>query len=130
MRVVAIGRSFALWCVALVVVGAFAFVLTPHGSSEQARVAHLESLVRCPSCDDLSVAESNATSAIAVRREIAAKVRAGESDDQILTSLEAVYGTSILLSPPTSGLGVILWLGPLVLVALIVVSAVRLSRRR
>lgn len=130
MKALALARSFALWCVALVIVGAFAFALSPHGSSEQARVAHLETLVRCPSCDDLSVAESDATSAIAVRHEIAAKVKSGESDDEILTSLESVYGTSILLSPPSSGLGIILWLVPLALVLLVVASAIRLSRRR
>ena len=123
-------RSFTLWCVALVVVIAAAIALHPHGSSAANRVAHLETLVRCPSCDDLSVAESNATSAIAVRHEIATKVRRGESDDRILTSLESVYGPSILLSPPTSGLGVLLWVVPLLGLVLLVASALRLTRRR
>ena len=86
--------------------------------------------MRCPACHDLSVAESNATSAIAVRHEIAAKVHEGQSDDQILTSLEAAYGTSILLSPPTSGLGVLLWIVPIVGLLLLVASAVRLAKRR
>jgi cytochrome c-type biogenesis protein CcmH len=123
-------RSFSLWCVALLAVAALAIALRPSGSSEASRIAHLESLVRCPSCDDLSVAVSNQTSAIAVRHEIAAKVHAGESDDKILTSLEDVYGTSILLSPPTSGLGILLWLVPLLGVLLLIASALRLARRR
>lgn len=123
-------RSFGLWCVALVAVAAVAVVLRPSGSSERARIDHLETLVRCPSCDDLSVAVSNATSAIAVRHEIATKVHEGQSDDRILTSLESVYGTSILLSPPSSGLGVLLWLVPLLGVILLVASALRLTRRR
>lgn len=123
-------RSFGLWCVALIVLVAVAFALSPRSSSEAARIAHLETLVRCPACVDLSVGESNATSAIAVRHEIAAKVRAGESDDQILTSLESVYGASILLSPPTSGLGTLLWVVPIAVVIAVVASALRLSRRR
>jgi cytochrome c-type biogenesis protein CcmH len=123
-------RSFSLWCVVLVAVAALAVVLRPSDSSAQSRIAHLETLVRCPSCDDLSVAVSNATSAIAVRHEITAKVHAGESDDKILTSLEDVYGTSILLSPPTSGLGVLLWIVPLLGVLLLIASALRLARRR
>jgi len=123
-------RSFSLWCVAFVVVAALAIALRPSESSAQSRIAHLETLVRCPSCDDLSVAVSNATSAIAVRHEIAAKVHAGESDDKILTSLEDVYGTSILLSPPPSGLGVLLWLVPLLGLVLLIASALRLARRR
>ena len=123
-------KSFTVWCVALVAVAAMAVVLNPHGSNEQARIAHLENLVRCPACKDLSVAESDQTSAIAVRNEIAAKVKAGKSDDQILTSLEGTYGSSILLSPPTSGLGVLLWLVPLLGFLLLVASAIRLTRRR
>jgi cytochrome c-type biogenesis protein CcmH len=127
---VKVARSFVLWCVALVVVAVFAVALHPNTSSESSRVAHLETLVRCPSCDDLSVAVSNATSAIAVRHEITTKVREGKTDDQILTSLESVYGTSILLAPPTSGLGALLWIGPALVVLLLIVSAIRLARRR
>ena len=123
-------RSFSLWCVALLVVAALSIALNPHGSGASARITHLESLVRCPSCEDLSVGESNATSALAVRHEIATKVHEGQSDNQILTSLESVYGTSILLSPPTSGLGALLWIVPVLVVVLLVASAIRLTRRR
>jgi cytochrome c-type biogenesis protein CcmH len=123
-------KSFTLWGVVFVLVAAAAVLVRPSGSSDAARIAHLETLVRCPSCDDLSVAVSNATSAIAVRHEISTKVHEGKSDDEILTSIEAAYGTSILLSPPTSGLGVLLWVVPLLGVLLLVASAVRLARRR
>jgi cytochrome c-type biogenesis protein CcmH len=123
-------RSFWLWSVALLAVVALALVAAPSSPSAASRVAHLETLVKCPSCDDLSVAQSNATSAVAVRSEIATKVREGRSDNQILTSLEDVYGPSILLSPPTSGLGIILWVGPLLVLGFIVLVGVRLARRR
>ena len=115
-------RSFSLWCVALLAVAALTVALHPQSSGASARITHLESLVRCPSCEDLSVGESNATSALAVRHEIATKVHEGQSDNQILTS--------ILLSPPTSGLGALLWIGPVLVVVLLVASAIRLTRRR
>jgi cytochrome c-type biogenesis protein CcmH/NrfF len=127
---VTILKSFTLWVVAVVLVATAAILLRPSTSSEASRIAHLETLVRCPSCDDLSVAVSNETSAIAVRHEITKKVHEGQSDNQILTSLESAYGTSILLSPPTSGLGVLLWIVPLVGVLLVVASALRLATRR
>ena len=123
-------RSFWLWCVALVCVLGFALVSSPAASGEQARITHLESIVKCPACEDLSVAQSDATSAIAVRNEIAARVHEGQSDNQILTALEDVYGTSILLSPPTSGLGALLWVVPVAGVVALVVAGVRLARRR
>jgi cytochrome c-type biogenesis protein CcmH len=118
-------RSFRLWCLALVVL-----VAAPSAGTVQGRIAHLETLVKCPACEDISVAQSNATSAIAVRNEIAQRVRAGDSDSQILTSLESRYGTSILLSPPTSGIGALLWLAPMTALLALVVAGVRLARRR
>ena len=95
-------KSFGVWCVALVAVAAIAVALNPHPSTRVARIAHLETLVRCPACHDLSVAESNATSAIAVRNEIADKVK-GSVRQPDLTSLESVYGTSILSVRPPRG---------------------------
>ncbi|MFI5035983.1 MAG: cytochrome c-type biogenesis protein CcmH [Acidimicrobiales bacterium] len=122
--------SFRLWLAALAVVAVVAVLVAPRTPAAAARVAHLESLVRCPSCEDLSVAQSNATTALAVRREIVAAVQRGRSDTQILTSLEATYGSSVLLSPPTTGLGALLWAVPVALIVLAGLVGVRLTRRR
>lgn len=123
-------KSFWLWCIAFLCVLAVALLEAPSTASAQGRIAHLESLVKCPACDDLSVAQSNATSSIAVRHDITRRVKEGESDNKVLTSLEATYGTSILLSPSTSGLGLLLWLVPLAAVAALAIAGVRLVRRR
>lgn len=122
--------SFWIFLAALVVVAVAVALANPHAPSNASRVAHLETLVRCPSCEDLSVAQSTSTSSLAVRQEITQLVAAGVSDSSILTRLESTYGPSILLSPPTSGIGIVLWLVPLLgLVALLGV-ALRLARRR
>jgi cytochrome c-type biogenesis protein CcmH len=123
-------RSFTLWCVSLVAVLALVLVTQGSTSSQQSRIARLETLVKCPACDDISVAQSNATSAIAVRHEITQRVMTGASDNAILTSLESRYGSSILLSPSTSGVGILLWAVPLAVVAAAVIAALRLARRR
>jgi cytochrome c-type biogenesis protein CcmH len=123
-------RSFWLWVGAFVVIVVLAIATAPGAPSSVTRIAHLETLVRCPACDDLSVAVSNATSAIAVRHEISADVHRGESDNKILTSLEAAYGPSILLSPPTSGLGTLLWVVPVAGLVLLAGIGLRLARRR
>jgi cytochrome c-type biogenesis protein CcmH/NrfF len=123
-------RSFRLWFVALVCVVGVVLISAPGASSQQSRIQHLETLVKCPACEDNSVAQSNATSAVAVRHEIAQRVRAGASDSQILTSLEATYGTAVLLSPSTSGIGSLLWLAPVAALVAMLFAAVRLWRRR
>ena len=127
MRIV---KSFGLFLAALVAVMVVVALASPSVSSRSARVAHLESLVRCPSCEDLSVAQSNATSSIAVRREIAKRVAQGDSDSEILTSLESVYGPTILLSPSTGGIGALLWLAPAGAGLVLVLVGWRLWRRR
>jgi cytochrome c-type biogenesis protein CcmH len=130
MNVVNVVKSFRLWCLAFLCVVAVALLEAPSTASTQSRIAHLETLVKCPACEDLSVAQSNATSSIAVRNDIARRVREGQSDNKILTSLEATYGTSILLSPSTSGLGFVLWLVPLAALVALGVAIVRVARRR
>jgi cytochrome c-type biogenesis protein CcmH len=123
-------RSFRLWLLVAVVVTGATLLLSPRVSTPASRIAHLESLVKCPSCQDLSVAQSTSASSLAVRADITRLVHAGESDAQILTTLESSYGPSILLSPPTSGWGSLLWIGPLGVVAVLVGVVVTVRRRR
>jgi cytochrome c-type biogenesis protein CcmH len=122
--------SFRLWVLAVVAVVALAWASAPSTSGPAQRVAHLENLVKCPSCQDLSVAQSTSSSALAVRHQIVTLVAQGESDTQILTTIEASYGPSILLSPSTSGVGTLLWLLPTAVFVGLVVTGVVLRRRR
>ena len=122
--------SFRLWLVAVFLVIVGTVLVSTHMSVSQQRITHLEAIVKCPTCADLSVAQSNAPSAIAVRRQIVASVRAGRSDTSILTTLETQYGTGILLSPQNGALRYILFVGPLVVVLSGLVIYMRLFRRR
>jgi cytochrome c-type biogenesis protein CcmH/NrfF len=79
------------------------------------RAAALETQLRCPSCEDATVAQSSASSAVAVRHQVAAMTAAGDSDAQIETSLESRYGPSILLVPPARGLASVIWIVPIAL---------------
>jgi cytochrome c-type biogenesis protein CcmH len=78
------------------------------------RVEVIASGIKCPSCEDLSVADSNAQTAITVRTAIAAQVAAGRTDQQIDDYLVARYGSAIVLTPPTSGWSLLVWVLPLV----------------
>lgn len=113
-----IAKTFRLWLAAFVVVFVTIFATSATTSPTERRIAHLESIVRCPACEGLSVAQSNATSSIAVRHEIERRVKAGDSDTSILTSLQERYGSAILLTPSSRGLGAVLWIVPFAAVAL------------
>ena len=92
----------------------------------------IESGIRCPSCEDLSVADSSAPTAQAVRAEVARLVGEGRTDQQIRQYLSARYGSSIVLSPPTSGGMGLVWFLPVGggAVALGALAVVLVRRRR
>jgi len=79
------------------------------------RAAAIESVVRCPSCIDVSVAQSEESTALAVRHEIQREVTQGRSTAQIEHALVAQYGQTILLEPPDPGGFPLIWIVPIVL---------------
>lgn len=97
----------------VLVIGSGAFDAQTQTAAQ--RAAEIEATVRCPSCTDLSVAQSNATTAIAVRHQIEGMVAAGRSTAAIDDALVAEYGQTILLVPPDAGGVPLIWVIPLVL---------------
>ncbi len=83
---------------------------TPRTEAE--RVQALASEVRCPTCQNLSAAESNAKAAQAVREEIRTRVRRGESNGEIRAFLVSRFGEEIILKPDTSGVTGLVWAIP------------------
>jgi cytochrome c-type biogenesis protein CcmH len=83
------------------------------GLTDAQRAEAIDSVIRCPSCEDLSVAQSTAPTALAVRNAVALRVHAGESTGEIESFLEARYGPTILLQPPASGSTLLLWVLPI-----------------
>jgi cytochrome c-type biogenesis protein CcmH len=96
------GDKLCWSCLVLVVAGALAWA----GFAKPAHLSRLQSLegeIRCPSCADVSVAQSDAPTAIAIRSYMASAIKRGESNSEIVGFLESRYGESILLSPPGPG---------------------------
>jgi cytochrome c-type biogenesis protein CcmH len=118
----------ALVLLGALVVGSKVFDSTPPTSAQ--RVAALETTLKCPSCQDLSVAQSSSPSSLAVRRQVTADVAKGMSDDEIVSQLRAQYGNAVLLTPPPGGLSLILWLVPLALALSAASTIVVVMRRR
>jgi cytochrome c-type biogenesis protein CcmH len=124
---VRVALPIAVLVVALVI-GSGALSSSPPTPGQ--RAAALEAGVRCPSCTDLSVSESSATTAIAVRHQIESMVAAGESDADIDQTLVSEYGQTILLVPPDAGGVPLIWIIPIVLGAAALAGVAVLFWRR
>ena len=113
-------RRWGWWiALGLVVVVALTVVLWPGGSQSPAARAHdLETQLKCPECQGLSVADSQAPTSRAIRTDIKRRIKAGQSDEQIREAYVSTYGESILLTPQDSGVSLIVWILPIVVLAL------------
>jgi cytochrome c-type biogenesis protein CcmH len=104
----------------LVALGALAAVAargpTPAGSPAD-RVHAIATGLRCPTCRDLSVADSPAPLARQMRRQIAEGLGAGKSPEAIRQEFVAAYGESVLLVPTRRGVGLVVWVAPALLLA-------------
>lgn len=76
------------------------------------RTTRIASEVRCPTCQGLSAAESEAPASVAIRQEIRRRVDAGETDQQVWAFLVGRYGRDILLTPEGSGIAGLVWALP------------------
>jgi len=76
------------------------------------RAVSLEQSIKCPVCRGQSVAESDSEASKAIRTEIERRIAAGQSDDEIRAYFAQNLGEDILLRPPSSGLGGLVWILP------------------
>jgi cytochrome c-type biogenesis protein CcmH/NrfF len=100
----------------------------PPASNAQQRIAYLESQLKCPSCADLSIAQSRDNVALALDAEVARDVHAGMTNAAIESSVLRRYPGSILV--PQGGLGVLVVVLPLAAVVLGAVALVVVLWRR
>lgn len=110
-------RRWLVWIVlGLAAVGALAVGArdTSPPPTDGQRAAAIARTVRCPNCPGQSAAESNVPAAVNLREDIARRVAAGQSDEEIRQAYAASYGQRILMNPPRSGLGALVWVLPVV----------------
>jgi len=95
------------------------------------RVMALSEELRCLVCQNQTLAESNAPLAEDLRNQLREKMREGKSDKEVVDFLVERYGDFVLYRPPLKGTTVLLWFGPLLLLATgFAVLMRRLQRRR
>lgn len=88
------------------------------GAELEAKTKEVASLLRCPTCQGLSVFDSPATMAVNMKHQTRDLLARGYTKDQILRYFEASYGEFVRLNPKMTGVNWLVWLAPVVLLAL------------
>ena len=94
--------------------------------ADETRLHALAAELRCPVCQNQSLADSDAELAADLRATIRQQMDAGRSDAEIRRFMVERYGHFVLYDPPFEPYTVPLWAGPFVLLA---AAAVVLWRR-
>jgi cytochrome c-type biogenesis protein CcmH len=76
------------------------------------RYQHLIGELRCPKCQNETIADSDAPIAADLRREIRDLLAAGKSDAEIIKFLTDRYGDFVLYNPPFVARTWLLWAAP------------------
>jgi len=101
----------------VVVVAVLAWAAWPSDDPSDAdRARSVARELRCPDCESLSAADSQTAAARAIRRDVRERIAEGQSDATIRRAYVERYGESILLEPERSGIGLLVWGLPLVIV--------------
>lgn len=127
-----VSRNLIAWIGVVVVVAVALLVGAPSDgppSGPAERTYALARTIKCPQCVSQSVAESDVAISREIRLDIASRIEAGETDQQIRDAYVAAYGQEVLLSPPTSGSAAVVWVLPVLVLAAGVVGVVVVLRR-
>ncbi|WP_163268994.1 cytochrome c-type biogenesis protein [Chelativorans alearense] len=96
----------------------------------EARARDLSAELRCMVCQNQSIDDSNADLARDLRILVRDRIRAGDTDEEVLAYIVSRYGEFVLLKPRLSARNALLWATPvLVLIGGGLIAFVNLRRR-
>ena len=96
----------------------------------QARYEDLVDEVRCVTCQNQNIKDSNAFIASDLRREIRRMISEGKSNEEITDFLVTRYGDFVLYRPRFEGKTLLLWIAPFLFVLFAGIAMVRVVRHR
>jgi cytochrome c-type biogenesis protein CcmH/NrfF len=130
-RALPIGGRWTYGLLALVVICALVVGSRHHATPSKAeRVANLESIIKCPDCADLTIAQSSSAAAEGLRQRVVAMVDAGRSDATIEQYVVEQYGPQEIISPHGGSGAVVIGLPIAAFLLAAATLAVRFTRRR
>ncbi len=83
---------------------------------DRERFHHLAKELRCPKCQNQSIADSDAPVALDLRAMLLSEIEQGKTDEQIMQSMVNRYGEFILYRPDIASKGGIVWLLSIIIV--------------
>jgi cytochrome c-type biogenesis protein CcmH len=96
----------------------------------QQRYEAINRELRCLVCQNQTIADSNATLAQDLRREVREMIAAGKTDDEIRVFMIERYGDFVLYRPRLTAQNFLLWAAPALLLLIAAMVLVRVVRRR
>jgi cytochrome c-type biogenesis protein CcmH len=121
-----------LWVAGIAALSVFvaASALSQDAEAElEKRTTQVAATLRCPVCQGESIQDSPSELAQQMRAVVKTRLRSGESPEQVKAYFVSRYGEWILLEPKMTGLNIVLYVLPVVLVIGGLVLVVFLVRR-
>ena len=88
------------------------------GPALDAKTNEIASLLRCPVCQGMSIADSPSEMAVNMKHQVREMLARGDSKEQILASFERSYGQFVLLKPKFKGVNSLVWLLPVIAIGI------------
>ena len=89
------------------------------GKALDERVREISDGLRCPTCQAISVNDSEAAFSRQIREKVRRMLQEGQNEQQIKAYFVSRYGEWILRAPKKEGLGLVLWILPILLILVI-----------
>lgn len=88
------------------------------GAALDQRTREVSSMLRCPVCQGLSVADSPSQMAVNMNAQVRELLARGYTEEQILAYFEKSYGQFVLLKPKFRGVTSLVWVLPVLVLAI------------
>ena len=96
---------------------------------QEAQVREIGAKLRCPVCQSENILDSQSGTAREMVVMLREQLAEGRSEAEIVAYFRSRYGDYVLLSPPTSGFGGVIWLVPPLLLGAAGAAYLLLMRR-
>lgn len=101
----------------LLVVGSGPATVLAQSTDVETQAQQVFTHVMSPYCPGLLLADCPSPDAFTLRAEVRARLRAGEAAEDIEESLYTKFGDGIRAVPKAGGIGLVLWVAPLIVFA-------------